>query len=145
MHTAGDQHLQDAFGLTHIAKRAAHAGRNRNGVELFEHQAVFATVVPGDLESAGEHGEGLVGLAVRMQARPLARRTHRQCHRHPRCASDRRGAVDRRFGVTIEADHRQQLARVDHVARRQRHRVALLDRQRLQGFEARHALLHLCG
>src|SRR6266581_3241440 len=87
VHAAGDEHLQAAFFGADIAKGAAHAGRERDGVEELEDCAFATVVVPAHLEAALEHGEGLVSLAVRVQPRALARRAHRERHRHARRAA----------------------------------------------------------
>src|SRR5512134_3816306 len=51
VHAAGDDHLQDAFSVADVAKRAAHAGREGHGVVQAEDRAARAVVVPAHLET----------------------------------------------------------------------------------------------
>jgi hypothetical protein len=78
---------------------------------------------------------------MRMQSRTLSRRAYGEGHRHPCRAGDRRTGVDGCLGI-FKADDRQELARINDIARWERD-IALLDGQRLQVLEARHALLHV--
>ena len=143
MHAARDDDLQGALDCTNVAKRAAHAGRNRDRIELLQHETVLALVVPGNFESSCQYGESLISRAVGVQARPLPWRADRDGHRHAAGPNDRCSAVDWGLRTALQTDDREQLARVDDVARPLRHGVVLLNRQWFQGAIARDALLHL--
>src|SRR6202165_4300443 len=73
VHAAGDDDLQNAFLIADVAGRAAYARRKRDGVELLEDRPLGSVVIPTQFEAASEHGEGFVGLPVRVQPRALAR------------------------------------------------------------------------